>query len=173
MSCCVGHRHGSDLALLCLWCRPAAVAPIGPLAWGEGREWGPKKKKKKKWNGNSQFNYWPSEVASKKQCFYLLVVSQHLKQLLKWKPKCKSLENILGKSTIIKKKFFLRKIGVLIVAQWKRIWLGTKRLWVQSLASITGLRIWHCCELCVGHMRLGCHVAVTGVGRQQQLQLDP
>ena len=22
-----------DLVLLCLWCRPAAVAPIGPLAW--------------------------------------------------------------------------------------------------------------------------------------------
>ena len=27
------HRHGSDPALLCLWCRPAAVALIGPLAW--------------------------------------------------------------------------------------------------------------------------------------------
>ena len=23
----------SDLALLWLWCRPAAAAPIGPLAW--------------------------------------------------------------------------------------------------------------------------------------------
>ena len=33
MSCGVGHRHGSDPALLWLWCRPAAVAPIGPLAW--------------------------------------------------------------------------------------------------------------------------------------------
>ena len=33
MSYGVGHRHGSDLALLCLWCRPAAVAPIRPLAW--------------------------------------------------------------------------------------------------------------------------------------------
>ena len=28
MSCGVGHRHGSDLALLQLWCRPAAVALI-------------------------------------------------------------------------------------------------------------------------------------------------
>ena len=33
MSCGVGHRCGSDLALLWLWCRPAAVAPTGPLAW--------------------------------------------------------------------------------------------------------------------------------------------
>ena len=33
MSWGVGHRHGSDLALLWLWCRPAAAAPIQPLAW--------------------------------------------------------------------------------------------------------------------------------------------
>ena len=29
----VGHRHGSDLALLWLWHRLAATAPIQPLAW--------------------------------------------------------------------------------------------------------------------------------------------
>ena len=33
MSCGVGHRRGSDLVLLWLWCRLAAVAPIRPLAW--------------------------------------------------------------------------------------------------------------------------------------------
>ena len=33
MSYGVGHRHGSDPALLWLWRGPAAVAPIGPLAW--------------------------------------------------------------------------------------------------------------------------------------------
>ena len=33
MNCGVGHRHGSDLVLLWLWHRPAAVAPIQPLAW--------------------------------------------------------------------------------------------------------------------------------------------
>ena len=33
MTCGVGHRHGLDLALLWLWCRPAAVPLIGPLAW--------------------------------------------------------------------------------------------------------------------------------------------
>ena len=32
-SCGVDHRRGSDLALLWLWCRLAAVAPIRPVAW--------------------------------------------------------------------------------------------------------------------------------------------
>ena len=33
MSCGVGHRCSSDLVLLWLWHRPAAVAPVQPLAW--------------------------------------------------------------------------------------------------------------------------------------------
>ena len=33
MSWGVGHRCGSDLALLWLWCRPVATAPIQLLAW--------------------------------------------------------------------------------------------------------------------------------------------
>ena len=33
MSCGVGHRCGSDPALLWLWYRPAAVALIRSLAW--------------------------------------------------------------------------------------------------------------------------------------------
>ena len=33
MSCGVGHRRGLDLMLLWLWYRPAATAPILPLAW--------------------------------------------------------------------------------------------------------------------------------------------
>ena len=33
MSCGVGCRRGSDPALLCLWRRPGATAPIRPLAW--------------------------------------------------------------------------------------------------------------------------------------------
>ena len=32
-SCSVGHRRGSDLALLWLWRRPVAEVPIQPLAW--------------------------------------------------------------------------------------------------------------------------------------------
>ena len=33
MSCGVGRRRGSDLALLWLWRRLAAIALTGPLAW--------------------------------------------------------------------------------------------------------------------------------------------
>ena len=33
------------------------------------------------------------------------------------------------------------------MAQWKQIQLVTMRLWVQSLASLSGLKIWHCREL--------------------------
>ena len=33
VSCGVGRRRSSDLALLWLWYSPAAVAPIQPLAW--------------------------------------------------------------------------------------------------------------------------------------------
>ena len=33
MSCAVGRRCSSELALLWLWCRPAATAPIRHLAW--------------------------------------------------------------------------------------------------------------------------------------------
>ena len=33
MSCGVACRHGLDLVLLWLWCRPVAIALISPLAW--------------------------------------------------------------------------------------------------------------------------------------------
>ena len=33
MTCGVGGRRGSSPALLWLWCRPVATAPIRPLAW--------------------------------------------------------------------------------------------------------------------------------------------
>ena len=54
MSCGVGYRCGSDPALLWLWRRPAATAPIRPLAWeppyavGAAQEKAKDKKKKKK-----------------------------------------------------------------------------------------------------------------------------
>ena len=54
MSCSVGGRHGSDRALLWLWCRLAAAAPMRPLAWelpytvGAALKRKRKKKKKKK-----------------------------------------------------------------------------------------------------------------------------
>ena len=36
------------------------------------------------------------------------------------------------------------------MAQWKRIRLGTMRVWVPSLALLSGLRIWHCMSCGVG-----------------------
>ena len=50
VSCGVGRRHGSDPALLWLWCRLVATAPIRPVAWGTSKchGCGPKKTKKKK-----------------------------------------------------------------------------------------------------------------------------
>ena len=33
VTCGAGRRHGSDLALLWLWLRPGATAPIRSLAW--------------------------------------------------------------------------------------------------------------------------------------------
>ena len=55
MSCGAGRRRSLDLALLWLWCRLVAIAPISPLAWepphGMGvalkREKYQKKKKKR------------------------------------------------------------------------------------------------------------------------------
>ena len=48
MSCGVGHRLSSDLALLWLWPRPAAAAPIWPLAWEPPYAMGVALKKKNK-----------------------------------------------------------------------------------------------------------------------------
>ena len=47
VSCGVGRRRGSDLALLWLWCRPVATAPIRPLAWEPPYASGAALKKKK------------------------------------------------------------------------------------------------------------------------------
>ena len=48
MSCGVDRRHGSDLALLWLWYRPAAVAPFRPLAWELAYDVGAALKRQKK-----------------------------------------------------------------------------------------------------------------------------
>ena len=51
-----------------------------------------------------------------------------------------------------------------IVAQWKQIQLGTMRLQVRSLASISGLRIRRCQELwCRSQTWLGSGIAVAVV----------
>ena len=52
--------------------------------------------------------------------------------------------------------------GVPILAQQKQPWLISMRIRDQSLALISGLRIWHCCEQwCRSQMRLRSRVAVA------------
>ena len=57
MSCGIGHRHSSNPALLWLWHRPVARAPIQPLAWelpyavGVALKWKSKNKKSNGFNG--------------------------------------------------------------------------------------------------------------------------
>ena len=62
MSCGVVCRHHSDPTFLWLWCRPADVAPIGPLAWeppyAMGAALNRQKKKTKNWGENSLFSKW-------------------------------------------------------------------------------------------------------------------
>ena len=68
---------------------------------------------------------------------------------------------------ILKIKIFLKnnKIGVPVMMQWKRIRLGTMKLWVRSLASLSGLRIPHCCDLwCRLQLWLGSGMAVAVAG---------
>ena len=52
-----GRRHGLDMALLWLWYRLAAAAPIAPLAWDPPYAVGAalKRQKKKKWDLGSSF----------------------------------------------------------------------------------------------------------------------
>ena len=54
MSCGVGCRCGSDPELLWLWCRLAATAPVGPLAWELPYAMGSALKKKKTKNKKNQ-----------------------------------------------------------------------------------------------------------------------
>ena len=54
------------------------------------------------------------------------------------------------------------KCRIPVVVQQKRIQLGTMRLRVQSLTSLSGLRIWHCHELwCRLQMWLESGIAVA------------
>ena len=99
MSCGVDHRSGSDPVLLWLWCRPAAVAPIRPLAWEPqyAMSVALKRLKKKKvyWANfyNTFYLYYPkflknvyswwdwslmSSASSTKSCLYLVKMSKKM-----------------------------------------------------------------------------------------------
>ena len=57
MSCGVGRRRGSDPALLWLWRRPEATAPIWPLAWEPPYAMGAALKKQKQQQQQQQQNH--------------------------------------------------------------------------------------------------------------------
>ena len=61
------------------------------------------------------------------------------------------------------------------MAQGKRIRRGTVRLQIQSLASLSGLRLWHCCELwCRWQTQLrSCAAVAVAKAGGLQLPLDP
>ena len=63
MSSGVGHRCGSDLALLWLWHRPVAVTRIQPLAWEPPYAMGAAlKKTKDKKKKKITFSLWTSPL---------------------------------------------------------------------------------------------------------------
>ena len=65
--------------------------------------------------------------------------------------------------TALKKRKVI-KSGVPVVAQWKGIRIVSMRMWVQALASLSGLRIQCCHRLwCRSQMGLGSGVAVAVV----------
>ena len=56
-------------------------------------------------------------------------------------------------------KFFIA--GIPVMAQQKRVQIESMRMWVRSLASLSGLRIWHCHELwCRSQMRRSSDLAL-------------
>ena len=79
MSCGVGHRRGSVLVLLWLWCRPAATAPIQPLAWEPPYAVGSALKRQ---NNNNKFRCVQHSIVDSMSCrrspmlfyFYLFLI---------------------------------------------------------------------------------------------------
>ena len=62
--------------------------------------------------------------------------------------------------------YFLKNnlMAVPIMVQRKRIRLGTMSLQVRSLALLSGLRIWHCCELWCRSAAVALMAAVALIG---------
>ena len=65
------------------------------------------------------------------------------------------------------------KVGVSVIVQWKRIRPGTMRLWVRSLALLSGLRIQCCRELWYRSQTwLGAGVALSCAGNLHMLRIQ-
>ena len=77
VSCTVGHRCSSDRVLLWLWCRPAAAAPIWPLAWELAYAVGTAQRKKKK-SKNMTI------ISASRNCLNPIIIVGERKTFLKW-----------------------------------------------------------------------------------------
>ena len=134
VSCGVGYRCSSDLALLWLWQRSAAIAPVQPLAWEPSYAMCVALK-----NKQTKICSWSCHCGS--GCCYSPSVGTFI---------------CCGCGPKKTKK------GVPVVAQGKQIRLGTMRLQVRSLASLSGLRIRHCHELwCMSQKQFGSCIAMA------------
>ena len=77
MSYGVGHRCGSDPTLLWLWCRPVAIALIGPLAWETlyamraAQEMAKRQEKKKKKTKDDAHRGWHRPACGSSLAHYL------------------------------------------------------------------------------------------------------
>ena len=69
MSCDVGRRRHLDLALLCLHCRPADKAPIGPRAWEPSCDAGVACKKNKRQKRKRRRKRERTKERGKKKCY--------------------------------------------------------------------------------------------------------
>ena len=79
MSCGVGCRRGSDPVLLWLWRRPAATAPIKPLAWEPPYAAGvvlEKAKRQKKKRRRRRKDDYGNHVAALKNMYSVMVVEK-------------------------------------------------------------------------------------------------
>ena len=177
----MGCRRGSDLALLWLWCRPAAAASIGPLAWEppyavDMALKGQKTKKKKK---NCE---WSSVMAQIPHCHELWCVGHRLgldlgllwlwRRLaataligpLAWKRPYAVGAALKGQKTKKKKKKKKKtsQEEFLLCLGRQRTQLVSMRTRVWSLALLIGLRIQHFNELwCRSQVRLRSGVAMV------------
>ena len=137
-----------------MWYSPAAAAPIGPLAWkfpyAAGAALERKKKVKHRFNSFTT-NYGLNSSPSKRNAEVLTPCTSEYD--LVWR---QGLYRYLGSGKVIEMGlhpvgsgvFIKREIcRVPVMAQWKRIQLGTMKLQVRSLALVSGLRVWCCCEL--------------------------
>ena len=86
MSCDVGHRCSSDLALLWLWRRPAATALVRPLAWEPPYAVGAalKKDKRQKTKDNNNNNNKKQHVISGISEFLTCIVAGVLFEAFVW-----------------------------------------------------------------------------------------